>query len=529
MEKTYRYEADWRPYAFPEDFSHLAVPEEIRSAYPTVDMTAHKRLDAGGFSMLTNGTTAVINPNNENTMIYGQTRSGKSRVVLGPLICTLAKAGESMIVTDPKGELSQGSLARYIIPTLEANGYRIIVWDSRSCDKDGINPLEHAYRLYRRGDKDAAEAEIKATRYTLCQDYHSENARADPFWHMIGESGLAALIRLVFELCDAPEQVNFLTLAQLTTEEGFAYVQGILDLLERNNSGTIASLRNIASAPEKTKASLLATIHSFVADFLSNDAMLRMCSTSTFEIRELYEKPTALFFVVPDETSADASVVGLLMGQIARSLLHDAATMFGGVLPRRVNYVCDEFPNFPMKDMDRALSAHLGRNIRYYLAVQSEKQLRAVYPKECDAILANCKNTIFLSSPEEELLEALSRRAGATNQTLSGQSERLVPAEGLRHLRKTWEYTEAFISAGNMNFITRLPDISQYPFPESDRPTAVPSRAFNAPPVFTPKEMAEKVFDLKEAYLRFQKEGRSGMAQDDLEMAKKFKTMLGGI
>lgn len=39
----------------------------------------------------------------EHTLIIGTTGSGKTRRIIYPAIWTLAKAGESMILTDPKG------------------------------------------------------------------------------------------------------------------------------------------------------------------------------------------------------------------------------------------------------------------------------------------------------------------------------------------------------------------------------------------------------------------------------------------
>ena len=42
-------------------------------------------------------------------MIIGSTGSGKSQALSFPFIRVMAKAGESMIVTDPKGELYEGT------------------------------------------------------------------------------------------------------------------------------------------------------------------------------------------------------------------------------------------------------------------------------------------------------------------------------------------------------------------------------------------------------------------------------------
>jgi type IV secretion system protein VirD4 len=56
-----------------------------------------------------------------HTLCIGATRSGKSRTVVLQSIGTLALAGESMILSDPKGELYQ-----YTYPFLESMGYEVI-------------------------------------------------------------------------------------------------------------------------------------------------------------------------------------------------------------------------------------------------------------------------------------------------------------------------------------------------------------------------------------------------------------------
>src|SRR5690606_1470286 len=48
---------------------------------------------------------SYLETNDTHTNIIGSTRSGKSRKLVLPSIYYLAKANESMILTDPKGEL----------------------------------------------------------------------------------------------------------------------------------------------------------------------------------------------------------------------------------------------------------------------------------------------------------------------------------------------------------------------------------------------------------------------------------------
>ena len=71
-----------------------------------------------------------------HAMCIGATRSGKSRTVVLQSICSLGLAGESLILSDPKGELYQ-----YSYPFLQELGYEVLAVDFK-------NPMKsHRYNL----------------------------------------------------------------------------------------------------------------------------------------------------------------------------------------------------------------------------------------------------------------------------------------------------------------------------------------------------------------------------------------------
>lgn len=527
----FEYEGSWRPYEFPADTSRLATQEEIRADYPTLYLDGHEEIQSGGLPLISDGNTfTTYNPRNQNALIYGTSQSGKSRRLIAPLICMLARAHESMVITDLKGELSQGALAQYIIPALMAQGYNIRILDFRSFNKDGYNLLGQPYMLFRSGNTDDAAAEISAICAGLSAPYRSEQARSDPFWVMLAEPGLAAFIRLILEFCDNPQQLNFLSIAQFTSESAIPVLKAVVDHVKDRTSNVIATLENLMSQPEKTRLSTMATINSFFAGFLGNDSLLRMLSYSTFGLVEIIDRPTALFLVVPDETSAYSHIVSTVISQVARYLVRTASVQYNGVLPRRVNFICDEFPNFFMPDMDRALSTHLSRNIRYFLACQSKKQMCHAYPKEADTIISNCANTYFLSSPEEDLLEELSSKAGTTHVSPDGTLQRLVPVDELRHLRQTESGTEMYVSidGGRRTFFTCLPDISQYNFGNAGKDKLdIKTRTFSPCQVFTPEMLMEKIIDVETVYEAERRGDRPSLEKK--ADAARLKRLLGGM
>ena len=58
-----------------------------------------------GLVVINNGKTLWVDNGEAHNIVIGATGSGKTQAVVFPLVQSLAKRGESMIITDPKGEI----------------------------------------------------------------------------------------------------------------------------------------------------------------------------------------------------------------------------------------------------------------------------------------------------------------------------------------------------------------------------------------------------------------------------------------
>ena len=59
----------------------------------------------GGVVFINDGKNMWVDDSEYHTLVVGVTGSGKTSAVVDPLVYSLAKAGESMVFTDPKGEI----------------------------------------------------------------------------------------------------------------------------------------------------------------------------------------------------------------------------------------------------------------------------------------------------------------------------------------------------------------------------------------------------------------------------------------
>ena len=92
------------------------------------------------------------------------------------MVQSLAKKGESMIITDPKGEIYEqtGTMLR-------ERGYNIVLLNFRSPQNgNGWNPMALPYKLYKEGNTDKAVELLDDLALNIL--YEEKNGGADPFW-----------------------------------------------------------------------------------------------------------------------------------------------------------------------------------------------------------------------------------------------------------------------------------------------------------------------------------------------------------
>ncbi len=463
---TFDYASDWSDLTYPET-NDITFDNTIRSSYRRVDLRK-EHFEAGGIPILVKDNYAYLNDLTENTLIFGQTGSKKTRCAIGPDIIMTAGAGESAFVTDVKGELSSNPKIRGF---LEDHGVRTIMIDFRTFDKDGFNILEHAYKLYKSGQKDKSMAECAVLLNMLASKY--ERGAKDPFWHGNAKQYLRPLIEMVFRIgvdSGDDEKVNLLSLSALcnrTTSdviaETFKEHPSVFEAKLMPNN--LASLKAVVDNPPNTMANILSTAQTMLEEFTLQPDLTKMLSKTTFDVESMYEKPTCVFLVVPDETSAYDATAGMLIDSFYGTLIEAYSKKYMNKQePKcRINFICDEFCNLAINDMKAKISASRGRAMRWVLVCQSKDQMETSYGAAAGTIVGNCQNTLFLQSCDENLLDYICRMCGTTEVSRSG-SEPLVTPDMLKTLRKEIKYKEALFINDKIRYFTRLPDIDSYDF-----------------------------------------------------------------
>ena len=363
-----------------------------------------------GIVVINDGKKIWVDDGEAHNLIIGATGSGKTQNVVFPMIKILAKAGESMVLTDPKGELYEGTAEM-----LRKKGYNIIVLNFRDPQKGNAwNPMTLPYDLYQEGNMDKAVELLDDLALNILYD---EKNTGDPFWEKSGADYFSGLALGLFE--DAKkEQVNLNSMNLMSNlgEERFGgpnnnYIKEYFNMKDParpayvNASGTVY-------APEETKGGVLSTFKQKVKLFSSRDNLSEMLSYSDFEMKDIGRKKTAVFMIVQDEKKTLHPLATIFIKQCYETLI-DVAQESGGHLPFRTNFILDEFANMPpLKDVTTMVTAARSRHIRFTFIIQNFAQLTKVYGKEdAETIKGNC-NILYLISSELQALEELSKMCG---------------------------------------------------------------------------------------------------------------------
>ena len=365
----------------------------------------------GGIVLINDGKNMWVDDSEFHTLVVGVTGSGKTTAVIDPLVYSLAKSRESMVFTDPKGEIYRNH-ATY----LRHLGYNVIVLNFREPSKGNAwNPLLIPYKLYKEGNKDKAFELIDDIAANIMKD---ESPGNDPFWQNSSSDYLSACILALFE--DAKEEeINLKSINYMTTvgEDKFGGNSNYMkEYFKFKGEASTAYVRasNTINSPNETKGGILATFREKISKFGSRDTLSEMLAYSDFDMEDVGKKPTALFLLVQDEKTTYHGLATIFIKQLYEKLIDVAQNSPQGALPVRVNFLLDEFANMPaLKDITTMVTAARSRRIRFTFIIQNYSQLDKVYGKEeAQTIKSNCQNLMYLLTTELAALEEISKLCG---------------------------------------------------------------------------------------------------------------------
>ena len=392
-------------------FGRFAKPYEYTNdkGVESVDIGA-KESAVGGFPLYFDKkkNKVYVDNGDYHSLVIGATGSGKTQTVIFPQVDILAKAGESMVITDPKGEIF-GACAGM----LKDMGYDVIVVNFRDPQQGSCwNPYTLPYKYYKEGNQDKANELLNDMAINIATDEKAD----DPFWTNSAADFLTGLSLGMFE--DAKEDEISISTVNLMMTVGdekcgsSTYIKEYFKMKDPASPAAINALGTV-NAPQDTKNSIDSVLKQKIKVFAVTQNLSEMLSRSDFDMETIGEKKTAIFMVIQDEKTTYHALATIFIKQCYESLIA-VAQKHGGRLPVRTNFLIDEFANMPkFKDVTTMVTAARSRGIRFTFIIQNFAQLNDVYGKEdAETIRGNCGNIIYLLTGELSALEEISKLCG---------------------------------------------------------------------------------------------------------------------
>ena len=433
-------------------YSRWAKAKEIKEELEQIQIS-QKNSKAAGVPLILNEQEMWVDNGEYHSLIIGATGSGKTQGVVLPQVHSLSKARESMIITDPKGEIYEKTSMM-----LRDRGYQILLLNFRDPQNGSAwNPLTMPYKMYKSGNQDKAIELLDDLAQNIL--YDESNKNADPFWEKTSADYFSGVALGLFE--DAKEEeinINSISLVTTVGEEKFGgstYIKEYFDAKDPSGAASINASSTI-TAPTETKGSILSVFKQKVKLFASRDNLSEMLSYSSIDLESIGVKPTAVFIVIQDEKKTYHSLVTILLKQIYETLI-STAQKHGGKLPVRTNFILDEFANMPpLKDVTTMITAARSRLIRFTMIIQNFAQLDSVYGKEdAETIRGNCGNIIYLITTELKALEEISKMCGEVKSKKDDKTAS-TPLVTVSDLQRMKQYETVILRMRKQPFKTKL-------------------------------------------------------------------------
>jgi len=334
------------------------------------------------------------------------TGSGKG---IGAVLPNLLDYPGSVLSTDIKGEAYAVS-ARW---RREVLGHTIAALDPFSLvgGTSAYNPLD----LIDPGSDDAYDtARLIASMLVV-----PEPGQHEPFWDEEAASMLAGIV-LHVAAGAAPEHRHLGTVRHLLTLGGTDF-STLLDRMARTEAchGLIHRAANrIRQKDERLLAGVLASTNRHT-EFLDSPHLLGTLKCSTFRLEDLKHWRLTVYLVLPPHhLRTHGRWLRLLTASALRVL-----TMTPGRPAWRVLLLLDEFAALGrMQSIEEAITYSRGYGVSIWMLTQDLAQLRDLYPRSWETLLANVKVLQAFGTADQFTAEYLSKLTGQATVSTRGSN-----------------------------------------------------------------------------------------------------------
>lgn len=423
---------------------------------------------------------------NRNILILGSPGTGKSFCYVRNAVFQAIVRGESVVITDPKGELYESTSEK-----LRECGYDVFVFNLVNPTRsDAWDCLSEIY------DPETGDiSEIRVTEFVDAIMKNTTDGPEDSFWG----GGESNLMKAVVMFCAWRKEVDLKNLYEQEGKSLYAKVKHllredegkkILDIIASKSQNVHMNDREVAirlliklaegedsvegymerinreaspcdmssiyhmlvtsdikafeekfkavpvshpagiawsifkNSPDGTRPNMVQGLSQRLQLFQMRD-IRRITTNKDIEFENLGTKKMALFCIISDKSTAMRALTSLFFTFLFKDV-SDAADRYGPKNRLPVNVICDEFANLgTIPSFDVTISTVRSRKINISIILQSVMQLAKNYEEAGETIISCCDTILFLGCNDTETAEFISGLSGiASIRVLSTKDSR---------------------------------------------------------------------------------------------------------
>jgi type IV secretion system protein VirD4 len=318
---------------------------------------------------------------NRNVAVLGPPGSGKSRAYVRNNLFQAVKSGWSVIVTDPKGELT-----RDFRQFFEDQGYKVRVFNLVSMiNSDRWNPLSEV----------TTDIDAQMFCEVVISNTNAPGRKSgDPFWDRAETNLLKALALYCVNELPSDER-NMGSLYKILASGDSKYLDTIFGVLPYDHPAKM-SYNIYAETSPQVRSGVIIGLGTRLQVF-QNALVRSLTETSDIDLIEPGKEKCAYFCIVSDMDHTFDFLASLFFSFLFINLTRHADRS-GGELQIPTNFLLDEFCNIGhIPDFPKKISTMRGRGIACSVIFQSIGQLMSFYPDmEWETIMADCDSWLVL-------------------------------------------------------------------------------------------------------------------------------------
>lgn len=340
---------------------------------------------------------------NGNVLIIGAPGSGKSRCFAIPMIMQMIRRGESIIITDPKGELYN-----YTSLMAKAHGYTVKIINFNP--KFMLHSDSCAYMSVI-GDDD-----LMAMSFAETIIRNSTNELKEDFWDKQEKGFLTAeLLKISNDpTLTTPEQKSLATVYKDIVEHT---VDELVETFESPRMNWDHPAKGFGMNFNTSDSQVQGNVKGGLATrlgTLNNKLVQKVTSYPDIDFTLPGREKCIYYVACSDQDKTMQFYMALFFSLLYQELVNFADMQENGKLPIVVNMMLDEFRNIgKIGEFPQKLATVRGRGINTQIIIQDLGQLQIMYPEnEWESIINCCSLMVCLATNSQLTADYLSKRSG---------------------------------------------------------------------------------------------------------------------